>query len=615
MRCRPGLGRTGRWFGFQHSGVVPDVVTLAKALGGGLPIGACVAREDVADAFRPGDHATTFGGGPVPCAAALAVLDVIESEGLVENSARMGERLVARLRDAFADAPAVVDVRGVGLLVGVQLAGEWSKDVVDAARDRGLLVNNVRPDTVRLSPPLIVSEADVDKAVDLLAEAISAGRAVSERGSVKAWVLAFVLMAGLGLGALIGIGASSTRTRCPGARSRSRRPPDGRDPVPRELRRAATGSTARVRAALRWSRDRAASCRSRSSSPGSTNGKRLAGMPKFEGVLSEQQITSRCRVRRELLEEHTMSRAPLILIVEDDPTVQGLLKVLMETEGYDTMTAKDGLEGLLKAEIRHPSIIILDIMMPNVDGERVLEEMRSTSGSGERSGADRHRPRRRAPGVRRARGTEQRDPEALRTRRAHEAGRGPPGREGSQMTERDFLSIDNLDADELAHLLDRAVAMKADRKPSKVLAGKTIAMVFEKPSTRTRISFEVGIAELGAHPLPLSSAELQLGRGETIEDTGRVLSRYVHGVVVRTFEQERLERLADAASIPVINALSDLEHPCQALADLMTIREKKGKLKGVRPDLRGRRQQRRTLPPARRCARRHGRLRRDAPRL
>ncbi len=150
------------------------------------------------------------------------------------------------------------------------------------------------------------------------------------------------------------------------------------------------------------------------------------------------------------------------------------------------------------------------------------------------------------------------------------------------MTERDFLSIDNLDADELAHLLDRAAAMKADRKPSRVLSGKTIAMVFEKPSTRTRISFEVGIAELGAHPLPLSSAELQLGRGETIEDTGRVLSRYVHGVVVRTFEQERLERLADAASIPVINALSDLEHPCQALADLMTIREKKGKLKGVR---------------------------------
>ncbi|MGH2726865.1 MAG: acetylornithine transaminase [Actinomycetota bacterium] len=170
-----GLGRTGRWFGFQHSGVVPDVVTLAKALGGGLPIGACVAREDVADAFKPGDHATTFGGGPVPCAAALAVLDVIESEELVANSARMGERLVARLRDALADVPAVTEVRGVGLLVGVQLAGEHAKDVVDAARGRGLLVNNVRPDTVRLSPPLIVEETDVDRAVAILTDAIKAG--------------------------------------------------------------------------------------------------------------------------------------------------------------------------------------------------------------------------------------------------------------------------------------------------------------------------------------------------------------------------------------------------------------------------------------------------------
>lgn len=169
-----GLGRTGRWFGFQHSGVVPDVVTLAKALGGGLPIGACIAREDVADAFKPGDHATTFGGGPVPCAAALAVLDVIESEDLVANSARMGERLVAGLRDALADQKGVTEVRGVGLLVGVQLDGEWSKDVVDAARDRGLLVNNVRPDTVRLSPPLIVTEGDVDRAVAILVEAIEA---------------------------------------------------------------------------------------------------------------------------------------------------------------------------------------------------------------------------------------------------------------------------------------------------------------------------------------------------------------------------------------------------------------------------------------------------------
>ena len=171
-----GLGRTGRWFAFQHAGIAPDVVTLAKALGGGLPIGACIAREDVAEAFRPGDHATTFGGGPVPCAAALAVLDVIEREGLVANSEKMGERLVAGLREAFDATPAVTEVRGLGLLVAVQLAADRSRDVVDAARERGLLVNNVRPDTVRLSPPLTVGEAEVDRAIVLLTDAIGALR-------------------------------------------------------------------------------------------------------------------------------------------------------------------------------------------------------------------------------------------------------------------------------------------------------------------------------------------------------------------------------------------------------------------------------------------------------
>jgi predicted acetylornithine/succinylornithine family transaminase len=171
-----GLGRTGRWFGFEHAGVVPDVVTLAKALGGGLPIGACIAREDVADAFKPGDHATTFGGGPIPCAAALAVLDVIESEKLVENSAAMGERLVALLHDALDGNPAVVEIRGLGLLVGVQLAGEWARDVVDECRERGLLVNNVQPDTVRLSPPLIVSETDLAGAVEILAAVLDGFR-------------------------------------------------------------------------------------------------------------------------------------------------------------------------------------------------------------------------------------------------------------------------------------------------------------------------------------------------------------------------------------------------------------------------------------------------------
>jgi ornithine carbamoyltransferase len=147
---------------------------------------------------------------------------------------------------------------------------------------------------------------------------------------------------------------------------------------------------------------------------------------------------------------------------------------------------------------------------------------------------------------------------------------------------RDFLTLDSLSRAELEALLDRAAEMKANRRPSTVLAGKSIGMIFEKPSTRTRVSFEVAINELGADAIVLSAVELQLGRGETIEDTARVLSRYLHAVVVRTFEQDRLERLAAAGTIPVINALSDLLHPCQVLADLMTIRERLGKLEGKR---------------------------------
>jgi ornithine carbamoyltransferase len=144
---------------------------------------------------------------------------------------------------------------------------------------------------------------------------------------------------------------------------------------------------------------------------------------------------------------------------------------------------------------------------------------------------------------------------------------------------RDYLSVDDLDAGELLHLLDLADALKADPTLHRdSLTGKTVALIFEKASTRTRVSFEVGVGQLGARPLTLSSADIQLGRGETIEDTGRVLSRYVDAIVLRTFEQERLEALAEAATVPVINSLSDFEHPCQALADLMTVRERSGPL-------------------------------------
>jgi ornithine carbamoyltransferase len=149
------------------------------------------------------------------------------------------------------------------------------------------------------------------------------------------------------------------------------------------------------------------------------------------------------------------------------------------------------------------------------------------------------------------------------------------------MTARDYLSVDDLSTDELIAVLDLSGRMKQDRAiHATALAGRSAALIFEKSSTRTRVSFEVGIAQLGGHPLTLSASDLHLGRGETIEDTGRVLSRYVDVIVLRTFEQERLEVLAEAASVPVINSLSDFEHPCQALADLLTIREHLGDLAG-----------------------------------
>ena len=147
---------------------------------------------------------------------------------------------------------------------------------------------------------------------------------------------------------------------------------------------------------------------------------------------------------------------------------------------------------------------------------------------------------------------------------------------------RDYLSVDDLRAPELLHVVDLAAKLKADPSMfAAALAGRSIALIFEKPSTRTRVSFEVGVEQLGAHAVVLSASELQLGRGETIEDTGRVLSRYVDMIVLRTFEQERLEVLAGAADVPVVNALSDFEHPCQALADLLTIRERVGALEGT----------------------------------
>jgi ornithine carbamoyltransferase len=149
------------------------------------------------------------------------------------------------------------------------------------------------------------------------------------------------------------------------------------------------------------------------------------------------------------------------------------------------------------------------------------------------------------------------------------------------MRGRDLLSINDLNPEELDLLIRTALSMKRDGSPS-VLTGKTIAMLFEKPSLRTRVSFEVGMKQLGGSAIYLSQAEVGLGQREPVEDVARVLSRYVSAIVARTYAQQTLQELANASDAPVVNALSDDEHPCQALADLLTVREKKGRLEGVR---------------------------------
>ena len=150
---------------------------------------------------------------------------------------------------------------------------------------------------------------------------------------------------------------------------------------------------------------------------------------------------------------------------------------------------------------------------------------------------------------------------------------------------RDFTRVADFSREELEATLDLADELKGARQrrePHALLPGRSLGMIFQKPSTRTRVSFEVGIAELGGFGLYLAATDLQLGRGETIKDTATVLSRYLDAIMIRTFAQSDVEELAQHASIPVVNGLTDSEHPCQALADLQTVRERLGRLEGVR---------------------------------
>ena len=166
-----GLGRTGSWFAHQQLGVVPDVVTMAKALGNGMPIGACWARADVAEAFVPGDHATTYGGQPLAASAARATLAVMEAEDVPARARRAG----ARLTEELLTVAGVASVRGLGLLLGVELAdGLDAREVAADALTRGLVVNAVTPTALRLAPSLLVSDEEITRAVQLIAAALHA---------------------------------------------------------------------------------------------------------------------------------------------------------------------------------------------------------------------------------------------------------------------------------------------------------------------------------------------------------------------------------------------------------------------------------------------------------
>ncbi|NUT85543.1 aspartate aminotransferase family protein [Pseudomonas corrugata] len=160
-----GIGRTGQWFAFQHEGIVPDVMTLAKGLGNGVPIGACLARGKAAELFTPGSHGSTFGGNPLACRVGCTVLDIIEEQDLVGNARRQGEQLLVRLRAELADNPNVLAIRGQGLMIGIELKQPVRDLALCAARDHGLLINITRGKTIRLLPPLTIDGREIEMIV------------------------------------------------------------------------------------------------------------------------------------------------------------------------------------------------------------------------------------------------------------------------------------------------------------------------------------------------------------------------------------------------------------------------------------------------------------------
>jgi len=164
-----GMGRTGDWFGYEYSGITPDVITLAKGLGGGLPLGAMIALGKAADLFQPGDHGSTFGGNPVTTAAGLAAIDVIESKELLNKVKQQGDYLIQEI----ALIPGVKEVRGAGLLIGIELDSLKASDIATALRDAGVLVNAANPTTIRIAPALIVTDVQIKKFISIFRKVIS----------------------------------------------------------------------------------------------------------------------------------------------------------------------------------------------------------------------------------------------------------------------------------------------------------------------------------------------------------------------------------------------------------------------------------------------------------
>jgi acetylornithine/N-succinyldiaminopimelate aminotransferase len=325
-----GVGRTGKWFGFQHHDLKPDIVCLAKGLGSGLPVGAVLVSDEASRLLEPGDHGTTFGGNPLVSAVALAVLETIEQEGLMERAERLGEAF----RSALKGFGCVTDVRGQGLMIGATLDRPIAKDVVQKCFEQKLILNATDESNLRIVPPLVIREDQVAQALGILAEVLG-----EKRPSIE---------------------------------------------VP----------------ALRFERD--------------------------------------------------------------------------------------GAFG-------------------------------------------------------------------------------------------DFLAIDSLTDSQLEEVLDLAAFNKSRRKlaPSVIapIEDRSVALVFEKPSLRTRVSFETAIHELGGHPVYLSPSDVGMGSRESIRDVATNLSRWCRVIVARLYWHRDIERLAADADVPVVNALTEWEHPCQALADMQTIRE------------------------------------------